>query len=59
VCSFTAEVEGRIIQGVVKETEKANTDYKEAIRSGHTAFFVEEKLPDVFKVGNVNDGYSS
>ncbi len=52
-------MDGRIIQGVVKETEKANTDYKEAIRSGHTAFFVEEKLPDVFKVGNVNDGYSS
>ena len=54
MCSFTAEVDGRTIQGVVKETEEAKTDYKEAIRSGHTAFLVEEKLPDVFKVGEMN-----
>jgi len=50
-------VDGRTIQGVVKETEEAKTDYDEAIRSGHTAFLVEEKLPDVFKVGNMNVVY--
>ena len=57
MCSFTAEVDGRTIQGVVKETEEAQTDYDEAIRSGHTAFLVEEKLPDVFKVGEMNVVY--
>ncbi len=50
VCHFTAEVDGRNIEGVVKETEKARTDYEQAIQSGHSAFLVEEKLPDVFKV---------
>lgn len=50
VCRFTAEVDGRLIEGVVKETEEAKADYEEATRTGHTAFLVEEKLPDVFKV---------
>ena len=50
VCRFTAEVDGRFIEGVVKETKQAEQDYKEGIESGHTAFLVEEKLPDVFKV---------
>jgi len=56
---LTAEVDGRIIQGVVQETEEAKTDYDEAMRSGHTAFLVEEKLPDVFKVRNMNVVYSN
>jgi hypothetical protein len=50
VCKFTAEIDGRSIEGVVKETKEAQTDYEEAIQSGHSAFLVEEKLPDVFKV---------
>ena len=50
VCKFTAEVDGRLIEGVVKETEEARVDYEQAIQSGHSAFLVEEKLPDVFKV---------
>ncbi|XP_046649139.1 von Willebrand factor A domain-containing protein 5A-like [Daphnia pulicaria] len=58
VSKFTAEVDGRVIEGVVKETEQAKTDYDEAIKSGHSAFLVEEKLPDVFKakVGNLAPG---
>ena len=50
MCKFTAEVDGRNIEGIVKETEEARTDYEHAIQSGHSAFLVEEKLPDVFKV---------
>ena len=50
VCRFTAEVDGRVIEGVVKETKQARADYQEAITTGHSAFLVEEKLPDVFKV---------
>ncbi|XP_046436817.1 von Willebrand factor A domain-containing protein 5A-like [Daphnia pulex] len=58
VCHFTAEVDGRSIEGVVKETEEARNDYDQAIQSGHSAFLVEEKLPDVFKakVGNLAAG---
>ncbi|XP_046436816.1 von Willebrand factor A domain-containing protein 5A-like [Daphnia pulex] len=58
VCKFTAEVDGRSIEGVVKKTEEAQTDYEQAIQSGHSAFLVEEKLPDVFKakVGNLAAG---
>nr|CAH0110060.1 unnamed protein product [Daphnia galeata] len=52
VCKFTAEVDGRVIEGVVKEKAEAKTDYDEALKSGHSAFLVEEKLPDVFKVDN-------
>ena len=50
VCKFTAEVDGRLIEGVVKATEEARIDYKQAIQSGHSSFLIEEKLPDVFKV---------
>jgi hypothetical protein len=57
VCHFTAEVDGRSIEGVVKETEEARNDYDQAIQSGHSAFLVEEKLPDVFKVTNNYHSY--
>lgn len=58
ICKFTAEVDGRVIEGVVKETKEAREDYDKAIQSGHSAFLVEEKLPDVFKakVGNLAAG---
>ena len=57
VCKFTAEVDGRVIEGVVKEKAEAKTDYDEALKSGHSAFLVEEKLPDVFKVDNCHVEY--
>lgn len=47
---FIAEIDGRVIEGVVKETKEAQEDYQQAIQSGQTAFLLEEKLPDVFKV---------
>lgn len=50
MCKFKGEIDGRIIEGVVKETEEAQTDYEHAIQSGHSAFLLEEKLSDVFKV---------
>lgn len=53
LCRFTAEVDGRVIEGVVKAKEDAETEYQQAIRTGHTAFVVEEELPDVFKVGHI------
>ena len=43
---------------MVKETEQAQRDYKEALESGHSAFLLTETLPDVFKakVGNLPAG---
>jgi von Willebrand factor A domain-containing protein 5 len=47
-----------VIEGVVKETEEAKEDYDQAIRSGRSAFMMEETLPDVFKakLGNLPPG---
>ena len=53
VWKFSAEVDGRQIQGVVKETAEAEADYDEALRSGKSAFMMQEKLPDVFMVSNL------
>ena len=47
---FMAEMDGRIIKGVVKETKQAKEDYEDAIATGYSAFLLEEKLADVFKV---------
>ena len=41
----------------MKEKAEAKTDYDEALKSGHSAFLVEEKLPDVFKVDNCHVEY--
>ena len=53
MCKFTAEVDGRIIEGVVKETKEAKDDYRKAMKTGRSAFLVEETLPDVFKVAYI------
>ena len=50
VRGFMAEMDGRIIKGVVKETKQAKEDYEDAIATGYSAFLLEEKLADVFKV---------
>jgi len=50
VRGFMAEMDGRIIKGVVKETKQAKEDYEDAIATGYSAFLLDEKLTDVFKV---------
>lgn len=50
VCSFGAQVDNRLIEGVVRETEDAQEAYDLAVESGHASFFLRETLPDVFKV---------
>jgi len=53
VWKFSVEVDGRQIQDVVKETVEAEADYNEALRSGKSAFMMQEKLADVFMVGSL------
>lgn len=50
MCEFSAQVEGRVVIGIVKTKEEAQNDYSQALQTGHSAFLLEEKLPDVFKV---------
>ena len=47
---FSASFENREILGIVKEIEEAKKNYEEALESKQSAFLLEEKLPDVFKV---------
>ena len=52
MCEFTADIDGRKIVGLVKETREAQAVYHSAIRRGQTAFMVKEELADVFIVTN-------
>eukprot|EP00092_Neocalanus_flemingeri_P030787 GFUD01033440.1.p1 GENE.GFUD01033440.1~~GFUD01033440.1.p1 ORF type:complete len:808 (-),score=279.18 GFUD01033440.1:316-2739(-) len=58
VISCSAELDGRNIETVIKEKEKAKELYDEAIRDRKTAFLLEETKPDIFqmKVGNLSPG---
>lgn len=58
MCGFTVDVDGRVLEGVVRENEEAQDEYDEAVETGHAAFFLQEALPDVFKarVGNLMPG---
>eukprot|EP01114_Cavostelium_apophysatum_P014046 TRINITY_DN3539_c0_g1_i1.p1 TRINITY_DN3539_c0_g1~~TRINITY_DN3539_c0_g1_i1.p1 ORF type:complete len:886 (+),score=216.32 TRINITY_DN3539_c0_g1_i1:162-2819(+) len=60
ISSFTAIIEGKRIEGVCKEKEKAKDTYDDAIASGHGAYLMEESKdePDFFtvSVGNLPPG---
>lgn len=52
---FSMECNGRKVQGVVKEREKAFQDYDDAITAGHGAALLDQERPNVFtaQVGNL------
>ncbi|XP_021948454.1 von Willebrand factor A domain-containing protein 5A [Folsomia candida] len=58
VTHFQAELDGKVIKGVVKTTEDAKRDYEAAIKQQKTAFLGEETKPDVFhlKIGFLKPG---
>jgi len=55
VTKFRAEVEGRVIEAVVKEREEAEQDFEEAVNNGENAFLAEQIRADIFhiSVGNI------
>src|SRR5947209_19305457 len=55
VCSLEADVDGRKIIGIVKESKEAVQKYEEAVEQEYGAYLLEEQLPDVFQtsVGNL------
>jgi Ca-activated chloride channel family protein len=58
VCGFRMEVQGRSVEGVLEEREKARRDYDRALAAGQRAAITEEERPNVFtlRVGNLMPG---
>jgi len=58
VSRFRFEVAGQVIEGELKERQRARTEYDRAIQAGHRAAIAEEDRPDVFtlRVGNLMPG---
>jgi hypothetical protein len=58
VTEFFAEINGRLIEGIVKDKVEAKKDYEDAVDDGETAFLVEQTRPDVFEIscGNMPAG---
>ncbi len=58
VTHFRMEVNGRVIEGQLKERGQARREYTEAIEKGHRAAITEEERPGVFtlRVGNLLPG---
>ncbi|MCK6552687.1 VWA domain-containing protein, partial [Myxococcota bacterium] len=55
VTRFVLEVNGRVVEGEIKERGQARRDYTAAIQAGHRAAITEEERPGVFtmRVGNL------
>ena len=58
VVAFRCYVEGRLIEGIVKEKNEAKAEYKAAVAQGKTAGLLEQFTPDVFRtsLGNIPAG---
>jgi hypothetical protein len=55
ICGFKAEINGKVINGVVQGKKKARETYTKAITEGHGAYLLEQKLKNQFEisVGNI------
>ncbi|GES87009.1 von Willebrand factor A domain-containing protein DDB_G0267758-like [Rhizophagus clarus] len=55
VCAFEAEIDGKKIQGVVKEVQEGVIEYNDMNEKGHSAFLLEERHADIFEcsVGSI------
>lgn len=58
VCACRMEVNGRVIEGKLKERQAAREAYDQAIAKGHRAAIAEEERPEVFtmRFGNLMPG---
>jgi hypothetical protein len=50
VFAFSADIDGRSIQAVVKEKQQAKEEYEDAISSGHGAYLLQELTGDIFQI---------
>jgi Ca-activated chloride channel family protein len=58
VTAFRMEVDGRVVEGTLRERARARRAYAQAVRQGHRASIAEEERPGVFtlRVGNLMPG---
>ena len=58
VTTFRVTINGRVIEGLLKERGQARQDYDEAIAKGHRAAIAEEERPGTFtmRIGNLMPG---
>lgn len=58
VAGFSAEVDGRLIEGRVEARDKAFEIYDDAMADGHGAFLLDQERPNVFtvSVGHLRPG---
>eukprot|EP00121_Abeoforma_whisleri_P012104 Awhi_evm1s11173 len=55
VCEFQAEIDGRVVKGIVKEKDEAKKEYDSAKSEGKAAYLLSQNKADVFEisVGNL------
>lgn len=55
ICAFSAEVNGRVISGLVKEKQEARKEFARAKSAGKTALLCEQSAPNLFRlrIGNL------
>jgi von Willebrand factor A domain-containing protein 5 len=58
VTSFRAEIDERVIEGVVKEREQAREEFDQAVKEGKNAYLGEQTRSDIFHIslGNLPTG---
>ncbi|PKY37778.1 hypothetical protein RhiirA4_438907 [Rhizophagus irregularis] len=58
VCAFEAEIDGKKVQGVVKEAQEAIIEYNDMNEKGHGAYLLEERHADIFEcsIGSILPG---
>ncbi|GBC45905.1 uncharacterized protein OCT59_005463 [Rhizophagus irregularis] len=58
VCVFEAEIDGKKVQGVVKEAQEAIIEYNDMNEKGHGAYLLEERHADIFEcsIGSILPG---
>ena len=56
VCGFSADIDGKKIQGQVEERDKAFEIYDDALSRGDGSYLLDEERPNIFtlSVGNLN-----
>ena len=58
IVAFEANIDGHVIEAIVKEKGEAKRDYNEAMQLGNSAILLEETAPDIFsmKLGQLKAG---
>lgn len=61
ICSFKANIEGKVVTGFIEERDKAFETYDDALIEGNGAYLLDQERPNIFTIslGNLNPGSSA